>query len=237
MRLKCRDLLNWLGFGQTRCRCCATPCQAEEFHGLCPQCLKALAPYAGPRCHLCGIPLEENEGKVCSRCSRQAPPWQGIAYYGLYESALRSLVLRLKFGSQLYLASLLAGFALDATSCLPFPDALTPIPQTRWRLWKRGFNQSHEIARRLAPGAGIRLEGSLLERTRSGPPQEELDAEARRMNMHRAFSGTSAARGKIIWLLDDVLTTGATCAAAATALLDAGARAVYVLAIARTPLK
>lgn len=153
--------------------------------------------------------MEESKG-ICGVCSRHAPPWQGIACYGLYEGALRELILRLKFGSQLYIARILAGFALDVTSCLPFPNAIVPVPQARWSLWKRGFNQANEIARRLAVLAGIRLEDNLLVRTRSGPPQEELDAEARKLNMHGAFRGSSAARGKIIWLLDDVLTTGAT---------------------------
>lgn len=237
MQLKWKPFLRWLGFGQTRCCNCAAPCYDDDCTGLCPDCLKLLAPHVGPRCHLCGLPMAVGEGRVCRRCSGETPPWQGMAYYGLYEGELRALILRLKFGSQLYLARLLAAFALEAASCLPWPDALTPIPQAPWRLWKRGFNQAYEIARRLAPQAGIRLERDLLERTRSGPAQEELDAEARRANMCGAFRGTRAAKGKTVWLLDDVLTTGATCAAAATALLDAGARNVHVLAIARTPLK
>lgn len=233
MRLKWNSFLGWLGFGQTRCCNCATPFYDDGGQQLCPDCLRLLTPYSGPRCHLCGVPWE---GAACTHCARQMPTWQGIAYYGLYEGALRSLILRLKFGSQLHLARLLASFALDAAACLPWPDALIPIPQARWRLWKRGFNQAHEIGRRLACEAGIRLESVLLKRIKSGPPQEDLDAEARRQNLLCAFRGSPLANGKVIWLLDDVLTTGATCNSAATALLEAGAKAVYVLAIARTPL-
>lgn len=149
---------------------------------------------------------------------------------------MRELVLRFKFAGELQIATLFAEFLCEAAKCLPNPDAIISVPQFPLRLRERGFNQAHEIAKRLAKLTGLRMEPFILERIRRTPPQEGLSAYERKQNLENAFRADPEAAGKIIWLVDDVVTTGSTCASAVKELLKTGAKAVYVLFVARTPI-
>lgn len=229
------SFLKWLGFCQRRCANCLQPFYPDDQKDgrrLCASCRIALSSYQGPRCRRCGIPSQN----ICRQCASTPPPWPAVAYHGLYTGALREMILRLKFGNELHIARLLAEFVYEAARCLPRPEAIVPIPQAPQHLRNRGFNQAHEIGRYLAKLAGFRLDSNLLERTRQCRPQEGLSAEERKENLAGAFRASPDAAGKAIWLLDDVMTTGSTCASAACELLDAGASAVYPLFVARTPL-
>jgi ComF family protein len=115
-------------------------------------------------------------------------------------------------------------------------DLILPMPLHPRRLGRRGFNQALELARPLARAWGLPIEVDALRRVRDTPAQSELDAEARRRNVRGAFQAREdAVSGRHALLFDDVVTTGATVAEAAATLLDAGARAVRVLAVARVP--
>ena len=76
---------------------------------------------------------------------------------------------------------------------------------------------------------------ALLSRTRDTPPQSSLPAPGRRANVEGAFAASPRARGRVLVLVDDVVTTGATLFAAADALRAAGAAEVRALVLARTP--
>jgi predicted amidophosphoribosyltransferase len=109
-------------------------------------------------------------------------------------------------------------------------DMIVPVPLHRLRLWQRRYNQSAELARRLAAGRDIPADPFALVRTRATPSQGEMaSAKGRRRNVQRAFRVPEPARvrGR------DVLTTGATAEACARALKRAGAGSVHVLALAR----
>lgn len=243
--MKAREFLEWLGFCQIRCASCGVPYFESDLENterlvsprLCPACQKILEAYAGPACRGCGLPASLNLAGFCGQCAVAPPPWAAIAFHGLYEGVLRELVLRLKFGSELHLAALFGQFLYEACKCLPRPDAIIAIPAFPKDLRKRGFNQAHEIARALARLGGFRLEDRLLARARHVRPQEGLDAARRKLNVKNIFVASAAVAGKTIWLLDDVLTTGATCASAAEELLRAGANAVCAVCAARTPLR
>jgi len=115
-------------------------------------------------------------------------------------------------------------------------DVVVPVPLHRRRLAQRGYNQSallaHHVGRELrAPvvtGALVRAIDTL--------PQVELPREARRENVRGAFRVVRGGRfvGKTIALVDDVSTTGATLAACSAALIEAGARQVTRVVLART---
>lgn len=237
-------MLEWLGFCQRRCANCHAPYFVSDLAGfdycaserLCPACQQALQPFVGNVCRRCRLPLEVGQQiGVCEVCQQEPPPWMGAACHGLYAGQLRDLILRLKFGGELHLARILAEFIFEAVNCLPKPALIVPIPQFPRHLRKRGFNQAHEIGRELARLAGIPFNPELLERVRPGKPQEGLNARERKENLTGAFRA-NACPGKTIWLLDDVLTTGSTCASAANELLQAGAKAIYAVFVARTPL-
>jgi len=114
-------------------------------------------------------------------------------------------------------------------------DMLVPIPLHPRRRRERGFNQSALLARSMARWIAIPVCGRVLTRVRHTAPQVGLTDVERTRNLKDAFrcSDPAKVRGKRILLIDDVMTTGATAASAASALSQAGAQRVSVLTAAR----
>jgi ComF family protein len=100
------------------------------------------------------------------------------------------------------------------------------------RAW-RGYNQSAEVAERLARRLKLPFHENLLRRTRPTPVQTNLSATKRRENVRNAFSPRRRLEGASVLLVDDVMTTGATCHYAAKALKEAGASKVIAAILAR----
>lgn len=156
-----------------------------------------------------------------------------------YVEEVRACLHALKYGRRRRLAATLGREAARkwVPGELSSPSAIVPVPLSRKRRRERGFNQAELIARAVAREAAIPLWTRVLTKTKDCPPQAGLSANARRKNV----SGVYRARlpepleGKVLLLVDDVLTTGATAEAAAGALLASGARAVDVLTLARVP--
>ena len=117
-------------------------------------------------------------------------------------------------------------------------DRVVAIPLHRHRLRERGFNPAAVIAREAFAGSPARLAPGLLERVRDTPSQAGLGRRARLRNVEGAFRGRlgSGPRPSRVWLVDDVVTTGATLAAAAAALRAAGVGEVIGVGLARTPV-
>jgi len=116
----------------------------------------------------------------------------------------------------------------------PSPDLVVPVPLHPRRLRARGFNPAALLARALARSRGLDCDPLALERLRDTPSQTGLAIAARRRNVAGCMSARRRAPA-CVWLVDDVLTTGATAREAARALRAAGARRVVALAAARTP--
>jgi predicted amidophosphoribosyltransferase len=114
-----------------------------------------------------------------------------------------------------------------------------PVPLARGRLRERGYNQSWELARRLARALALEARADALVRLRETARQLHLPRGARGANVVDAFVLAPAhaawVRGARVALVDDVLTTGATARAATRALQAAGAREVELWVAARTP--
>jgi len=115
------------------------------------------------------------------------------------------------------------------------PDRVVPVPLHPRRLRAREFNQAALLALFARGARGPPVDVQLLERIRDTLPQSQLPGPARQANVRGAFrvSQRGDARGLRILLVDDVLTTGATAEACARALLEAGAREVAILTLAR----
>lgn len=140
------------------------------------------------------------------------------------------------------LGALLAEAIVQIEDELPQDLLVVPVPLHRSKLHARGFNQ----ARLLASGAiaalrrrdarwQLRLAPRTLLRQRATETQAGLTPHARRINLRGAFAvaDPAAVKAKKILLIDDILTTGATAHAAAVALRQAGAEAVWVATLAR----
>lgn len=151
------------------------------------------------------------------------------------------LLLGLKFGERLEHAPLLAtrlSRALALAEVEP-PDLIVPIPLSAQRLRERGYNQAHEIARRLVlpPEAErqSRLCARTLMRLRNTDQQAQLPLDERRGNLRGAFAVVKPVHGLSVAIVDDVMTSGATLHEAALTLRRAGAREVQAWVAARTP--
>jgi len=156
--------------------------------------------------------------------------------FGFYEGPLRKLIHLFKYSGMKPLGKRLADFlcrALPDEEVEGF-DAVVPMPLHWRRRWRRGFNQSKILARLVAKNRCVSMLDA-VKRVRATAVQAGLTNSNRRKNVagaFRVFNKTQVA-GKRILLIDDVMTTGATAAACASALKRAGAASVTLLTLAR----
>lgn len=215
-------------------------CRGWSRARLCEACVLRFAAPA-PRCRRCAIGVPAGV-EVCGACLLHPPPFEYTVAAVDYAYPWDALVQRLKFHAALDLAGALAALLRDAVrrrTDAPLPDRVLPVPLSAARLRERGFNQSWEIARRAARALRCAADAHLLLRMKDTAHQVALPHDRRAANVRGAFAVEPRRRGevqgRVVALVDDVMTTGATVAESATVLLQAGARSVQVWVVARTP--
>lgn len=166
-------------------------------------------------------------------CLRERPIFKQVLFYGLYEGALREAIRLLKFSSIKRLARPLGGLLSGLE--LPEADIIVPVPLEKSSLKKRGFNQTLLIADALSKSCGVPLGSGVLFKIRKTPPQVGLPREERLRNLRGAFEARGV-KGKRVILVDDVITTGATCTECSRALYRAGAEEVTAVVLATPPI-
>jgi len=162
---------------------------------------------------------------------KNPPLFSGVLSYGLYERVLSEAIHSYKFRGIKRLHRPLGKLLLSLN--IPESDAVLPVPLSREGLRKRGFNQSLLLAKTVSDEKGIRLIMDALFKKIETPPQIGLSARARITNLQGAFRADRKIRGMKLLLVDDVMTTGATARMCSKELLEAGAREVNVLTLAR----
>jgi ComF family protein len=178
---------------------------------------------------------------ACGACLHQPPPYAHTVCVADYGFPWDRLVADFKFHGRAELAGVLARALTAAVRSdgAVLPDCVLPVPMSSRRLAERGYNQAWELARRVAAALSLPASASLLLRPADAAQQIELGRTERLRNLRNAFmvdpARRATLRGRRVALVDDVMTTGATAHAAAEALLRAGAAAVDVWVLARTP--
>ncbi len=209
---------------------------------LCPTCAQSLSPINTTRCSLCGYIMygiqSNTDQMLCLRCLHKAPPWDGLSYYGLYESHLKELILRYKYNTDFSLIPFF-NHCLSVAYTQMFRESentchiLIPMPRHIKRLGAEGFNQMLELSRPLSERLAIPLHLHALERSSYRPPQVTLNASKRRKNPAQSFFAHADVAGKNVLLVDDVMTTGATLHHATLALQAAKTQSVHIILIAK----
>jgi ComF family protein len=215
-------------------RCASCGAIQKEADSLCGSCWQKLSFLTGAGCALCNAPIAV-AGQICAPCLAHPPQHDGVLAAVRYDDVTSGIAIRLKHGRRTGLARLMAkAMARAATDA----DALLiPVPLHRWRLWRRGFNQSVLLARGIAKQSGHIVRHDLLLRVKATPMLGGLGAAKRATALVGAMKVSAEARMHLrdrhIYLVDDVYTSGATANAAAKALKRAGAARVTVLCWAR----
>ncbi len=229
--LMCRDVVEEIGSQNTA----ITP-------SLCAFCWGGLTFLSQACCDRCGIPFEVTNNSLkdltCLTCLKDAPPFSQAKSALLYDDHSKHLILRFKHGDAIHMAPTFGAWLNRAGSeMIQETDYFVPVPLHWRRLLKRQYNQAALLTNALSQQSGIPslLEG--LERIEHTPTQGYLTKEERHKNVSGKFAvpakNIDIVNKKVITLIDDVYTSGATVKACAMALKRAGAAKVNVLTLAR----
>jgi ComF family protein len=191
-------------------------------------------------CEACGLPFEYDvgDGVLCGACARSTPAFTRARGAVLYNAASRRLVLSYKHGDRTENAPAFARWMMRAGADLIVDaEMVVPVPLHWTRLFARRYNQAALLAQAISRNTGLPFEPDVLRRRRRTPSQGYLGRSARRRNVAGSFAvppkAAMALKGRRVLLIDDVMTTGATAASCARALLRGGAAAVDLLTFAR----
>lgn len=201
---------------------------------VCPECEPRLKLLLPPWCMKCGKKVEEGE-ELCLDCrTRQHLFVRGRSLYE-YGSAAASLY-RFKYGNRQEYAAFFGSQAADYLGDYIrriHPDGLVPIPLHPSRENKRGYNQAKLLAQEIGERLEIPVLSDYLVRVKKTVPLKHLNPVERQNNLKKAFIiSKNDVKLKVIILIDDIYTTGATMDEAAKVCLAAGVEKVYCLSLA-----
>jgi ComF family protein len=222
-------------------QCVSCGAQTESDFALCGPCWRDAHFIGGLTCDQCGTPLpgeDRGEAVHCDDCLRIARPWARGRAVMAYRDQGRGMVLALKHGDRTDLARAMGNWmALAALPLVQVDTVLVPVPLHWTRLLKRRFNQAALLAHRVGAVTGLPVIPDALVRRRRTPALEGRTRDERFATLDGAFAPhprtAAGVAGRHVLIIDDVMTSGATLAAAAEALRAAGARETAVLALAR----
>jgi len=209
---------------------------------MCAACRAELPLIDWPACPKCAAPVPATGGVelACNHCRGAKLRFSRTVALGSYEGLLRQLVMRMKTDRSELVARTLADLAWEELGPVLSNlnvDVVAAVPMHPWRRWQRGTNPPQTLAELLAKRLGVPAAADMLRLVRNVPPQIGLSRPARFRNVagEMAVRATYHLAASHVLLVDDILTTGATCSEAARVLRRAGAAEVTVFVLARRP--
>lgn len=214
------------------------------------------------RCAICDDRLDAEDLLLCAQCTKELPVtpfcespydnWMARLFWGQFpiekasawfyfrpHSAPSHLVYDIKYHGQMEMGEMIGQLMAERHMAYGFfdgIDAIVPLPITRKRNWKRGYNQSLIVARGISMETGLPIYNDVVVRKRFTQSQTHLTSFERRENIKEAFHlvKEEKIKGKHLLIIDDVVTTGATVIACGQELAKAEGVKLSVLSIAYT---
>lgn len=220
--------------------CLSDSSDSNGYKPFCADCVEKMKAGSRQSCSRCGAEIGEgiNSAQGCEACRNERFSFSCVWRFGIYQGLIKETVLNCKLPKGEVLAEAagwLMGQDLKSESKLNHPAAIVPVP-THWtKSLLRGHNPALGMALGLAKAIRVPCRPNWLRKTRSTPSQTSLTPEIRRTAPCNAFAASIPIRDRhgVIWLVDDVLTTGTTASFCAKALLKQGAREVVAIVLAR----
>lgn len=225
------------------CLVCLGPA-GDRRSPLCPDCRSELLGASGPACPRCALPVGPFSGGLpgCGDCSGRALGFDRAVALGPYQGPIRHLCLRLKRREWAWIAPGMVDLLVEARGEAIRglgASAVVPVPLHWRRRWRRRYDQAEALAVALADRLGLPV-ARPLRRVRATEALWRLGRAERRRLLRGAFrvdprrlEGLGLPPRPVLLLVDDILTTGATCGAAARALKAAGVGPVAAVVIGR----
>ena len=206
---------------------------------ICEACFKQL-PHNHLCCKTCALPLPaslsaEHKPLLCGNCLANPCTFDFATIPYLYRPPADFMVQQLKFKGERKFARLMGELVANSLDKSDLPDLIIPVPQHTDRFIERGFNHAANLANVIGKRLRTSVDEGIARRVKAGKSQAGLTARERRMNVRGAFEVAQFSGIHHIAIVDDVLTTGATCQSLAMELKKQGCHKVSVWAFARTP--
>ncbi|HDD35669.1 MAG TPA: ComF family protein [Candidatus Desulfofervidus auxilii] len=209
----------------------------------CAECRLSLRYITPPFCPICGKPfIIGSFSHVCGDCLENKPFFSALRAIFVYNDPIKKAIIQFKFQHNTALAPFFIKEILlhlkDFIESIK-PDLILSVPLHIKRLRERGFNQSSLLAKGLAKAINVPYKQKILKKNKHTLPQVGLSLNERKKNVRGSFiirkpEYIEYIKEKSILLLDDVCTTGSTVNECAKVLIKAGAKAVWVITLART---
>ncbi len=201
----------------------------------CQQCSEKVKPVSGPICLRCGEPITNPTSSEPCHCASFLTDIDQIRSFGKYEDPLSTAIHKLKYQRDIGIAESLAIYLVKLYNSIDCEaDMIIPVPLNKMRYQERGYNQALLLAMPFSYTIGRPMKTHALKRIQNTRSQVGLSRIERSANVQDAFSADEkTVKGKVIFLIDDVSTTGSTMDACAKALKKEGAKYIVGLTLAR----
>lgn len=225
-----------------RCMACNRPMKITSDAMFCFECSKTYRKNSGKVCLVCGRPVGENSDKTCTECKTRKIWFDKNVSRYLYKGCVKDAVRNMKFKSRRWIAFGL-GNAVCETVLQNYADIkfdmVIDVPMTKLDERKRGFNQSFEFAEAVSEKLKIPHKDKILRKMFGGKTQSGLSRDKRFENVKDKFVviKPDELEDKVVLLVDDVFTTGATLNECARVLKKSGALAVFCVTAAAAVLE
>lgn len=197
-------------------------------------------------CYICKSKKDDKRQFFCVDCFESLDIRHGksleelkyideVYYSAIYNRFLRETIREFKFHGKNYLSKPLGELLLDTMSKneISHIDLIIPVPMTRRKQAKRGYNQSELLGRYISEKLEIEMKLKTLIKRKNTKAQSSLDSKARKNNLKGVFSvkNEKVLRDKKILLIDDIITTGSTLEECGKVLLKSGVREIVGLTL------